>query len=97
MKKLTAYLLVLTTLLMLTFTYNVGTTAAAWDGMTIDTSWYNTTDTEFTLTTAAQLAGLAAIVNGKATGIAADDFDGKTIKLGADVDLGGYDWTPIGT
>ncbi len=91
MKKLTAYLLVLTTLLMLTFTYNVGTTAAAWDGMTIDTSWYNTTDTEFTLTTAAQLAGLAAIVNGKATGIAADDFDGKTIKLGADVDLGGYD------
>jgi LPXTG-motif cell wall-anchored protein len=97
MKKLTSYLLILTTLLMLTVTYAVGTTAAAWDGKSIDTSWYNTTDTEFTLTTAAELAGLAAIVNGNATGIDPDDFTGKTIKLGADIDIGGYDWTPIGT
>jgi len=64
---------------------------APWVG-DADTSWYNTTDKEFTLTTAAQLAGLAEIVNsGK------DTFVGKTIKLGADVDLNNVDWTPIGT
>ena len=34
-----------------------------WDG-TIDVSWYNTTDTVFYINTPAQLAGLAAIVNG---------------------------------
>ncbi len=64
---------------------------APWVG-DADTTWYNTTDREFTLTTAAQLAGLAEIVNsGK------DTFVGKTIKLGADVDLNNVDWTPIGT
>jgi uncharacterized repeat protein (TIGR02543 family) len=34
-----------------------------WDG-SIDVSWYNTTDTVFYINTPAQLAGLAAIVNG---------------------------------
>ena len=64
---------------------------AAWTGM-IDTSWYNDTDTEFTLTSAEQLGGLAEIVNsGK------DTFAGKTVKLGADVDLNNVNWTPIGT
>lgn len=33
-----------------------------WDGA-VDLSWYNGTDTEFTLTTPAQLAGLAELVN----------------------------------
>ncbi len=49
-----------------------------------DISWYNTTDKEFTITTAAQLKGLASIVNGEA-GIAADDFAGKTVKLGGNI------------
>ena len=57
-----------------------------WDG-SIDTSWYNTEDTEFTLTTAEQLAGLAAIVNGTAENIALDSFEGKRITLGADIAL----------
>jgi uncharacterized repeat protein (TIGR02543 family) len=35
----------------------------AWDG-SVDVSWYNTTDTLFSLSTPSQLAGLAAIVNG---------------------------------
>lgn len=70
--------------------------ADAWDGTTIVTSWYNTTDTSFTITTAAQLAGLAAIVNGTADGIEKDSFAGKTITLGADIDLGNQNWTPIG-
>lgn len=57
-----------------------------WDG-SIDTSWYKAGDKEFTLTTAAQLAGLAAIVNGTASGLSADTFNGKTVTLGADIML----------
>ena len=39
-------------------------TSAKWDGKTIDISWYNPTQTEFTISTGAELAGLAALVNG---------------------------------
>lgn len=42
----------------------------AWDG-SVDTSWYNTTDTEFTLISPAQLAGLAAITS---TSVTADQW-----------------------
>ena len=52
-----------------------------WDG-TVDTTWYNDTDTEFVLTTAEQLAGLAELVDGGNT------FEGKTIKLGIDMCFG---------
>ena len=55
-----------------------------------DTSWYNNTDTEFTLTTAKQLAGLAVLVN------AGNNFSGKTVKLGAGIDLSAHLWEPIG-
>lgn len=37
-----------------------------WDGA-VDISWYDADQTEFTLTTPAQLAGLAALVNGRAS------------------------------
>ena len=65
---------------------------AAWNGTTVDTSWYdnNTSATEFTISDAADLAGLAKLVN------EGNNFSGKTIKLGADIDLGGKEWTPIG-
>lgn len=67
-----------------------------WKGA-IDTTWYNTKDTEFTLTTADQLAGFGAIVDGTVENIAADTFAEKTIKLGANIDLaGGYSLNPIG-
>lgn len=56
-----------------------------WDGA-VDLSWYNGTDTEFTLTTPAQLAGLAALVNSNTA-----DFAGKTIRLGADISLLRYE------
>lgn len=95
MKRISALLLTFTTVVLLAV-FTVGT-SAAWDGTTIDTSWYNTTDTTFTLTTPEQLAGLAAIVNGALSSIAPDDFSGKTILLGADIDLGGKNWVPIGT
>ena len=79
--------------------------ADAEDG--IDTSWYNANETEFKINTAAQLAGLAALVNGTAKDaegkpIAAVNFydettkTDKTIKLTADIDLGDKEWTPIG-
>lgn len=64
-------------------------TYKSWDG-TSDVSWYNDTDTEFRLTTAEQLAGLAEIVNGGNT------MAGKTMYLDADLDLAGHEWTSIG-
>lgn len=73
-----------------------------WDG-TDDTSWYenNKDATEFSIGTAAELAGLAALVNGTAkdadnNSIDAVNFSRKTIKLTADIDLGNKEWTPIG-
>lgn len=68
---------------------------AEWLG-NVDYSWYNTTDTEFVIYGAEQLAGFAAIVNGTAKGIAIDSFAGKTVKLGCDVNLNNLAWTPIG-
>ena len=58
-----------------------------WDGA-VDLSWYNGTDTEFTITTARQLAGVAELVNSNTT-----DFAGKTIRLGADISLLRYEET----
>ena len=72
----------------------------------IDTSWYNDTDTTFTLTTAEQLLGLAELAKTNA-------FAGKTVKLGANIQLNEVNesilqawkagtqvpastWTPIG-
>lgn len=73
-----------------------------WVGTT-DTSWYenNKDAAEFSIGTAAELAGLAALVNGTAKDadskqIAAVNFSGKTIKLTADIDLNNQVWTPIG-
>ncbi len=61
------------------------------DDPMVDDTWYKSDDTSFTLTTAAQLAGLAALVN-KGT-----NFSGKTVMLGNNIDLGSYtNWTPIG-
>ena len=62
--------------------------SAARDG-SVDTSWYSAEAKTFEISTPAQLAGLAAIVNGKADGITADNFAGKTVTLTADLDLGG--------
>lgn len=59
-----------------------------WDGTT-DTSWYNSTDKTFTLSTAEELAGLSVL---SANGYT---FSGKTIVLDTGVDLDGKQWTPI--
>ena len=64
---------------------------AAWDGQAADTAWYDAAKAEYVLSTPAQLAGLAALVN------SGTDFANKTVALSADMDLGGHAWTPIGT
>ena len=70
-----------------------------------NTDWYddNSGDTEFIISTAEELAGLAKLVNG------GNDFSGKTFKLGNDIQLNNTSdweswettppenlWTPIG-
>ncbi|MBE7056431.1 MAG: hypothetical protein E7388_03190 [Ruminococcaceae bacterium] len=60
--------------------------ANPWNGV-IDTDWYNTEDTYFEFYTADQLAGLGQIVGGMAAGIERDSFEGKTVKLLADINL----------
>ena len=65
--------------------------ADAWDGKTTDITWYDDSKNEFEISTAAQLAGLAQLVNS-----GTETFPDKIIKLTADIDLGGKTWTPIG-
>ncbi|MDR2999987.1 MAG: hypothetical protein LBU89_01885, partial [Fibromonadaceae bacterium] len=48
-----------------------------------DTDWYNASETEFTINTAAQLAGLAKLV----TEGSGNNFFGKTIRLGQNIVL----------
>ena len=57
---------------------------SVWDG-TYDYSWYNTTSTEFHLTTCAQFMAFAKLCNGSAGGFSQDQFGGKTVYL--DVDM----------
>ena len=57
----------------------------AWDG-SVDTSWFDASKNEFTISNGAQLAGMATLGN---------QLGGKTITLDSNVDLGGKNWTPI--
>ena len=75
---------------------------APWTGEA-NVNWYDPAETEYVLDSADELAGLAALVNGTAASsysmrstAIADSFAGKTIKLGANVDMNGLNWTPIG-
>jgi len=62
-----------------------------WDG-TADETWYNDTDTTFTISTAEQLAGLAKLVDAGKT------FHDKVVRLTDDIDLADFEhWNPIGT
>ncbi|MDR1471274.1 MAG: hypothetical protein LBS75_02010, partial [Synergistaceae bacterium] len=61
------------------------------------TSWYDKDPSaaSFEIDSAEGLAGLAYIVNIRGT--SHDNFYGKTITLTGNIDLGGREWTPIGT
>jgi hypothetical protein len=66
--------------------------ADVWDG-TVDTSWYdnNRAASSYTIYKGSELAGLAKLVNDET-----QDFSGRTITLGGNIDLAGREWTPIG-
>ena len=70
-------------------------TVDSWDG-SADTSWYtgHESDTEYHITTAEQLAGLAQLVN---TDPGKTNFAGKTFYLDNDLDLSKHEWISIGT
>ena len=64
----------------------VAETDKAWKG-NFDYTWYDASKTELTISNADQLAAFGAIVGGMAEGIERDSFDGKTVKLKADINL----------
>lgn len=64
---------------------------STWDGVSTDKSWYtSSTATNYTISTGAQLAGLAELVRDGRT------FADKTIFLTSNIDLDNHEWTPIG-
>ena len=69
--------------------------ADVWDG-SADTSWYTSAPdaSEYHISTAEQLAGLAQLVN---TDPGTTNFAGKTFYLENDLDLSGHEWISIGT
>ena len=71
------------------------TAADSWDG-TADTSWYTDAPdaSEYYISTAEQLAGLAQLVNADP---GTTNFAGKTFYLENDLDLSGHEWISIGT
>ncbi len=64
----------------------------------IDLEWYNKDGNDFTINTAAEFLGFAALVTGDAGGTyAADTFEGKTVNLGASISFDGVAFAPVGT
>ena len=97
MRKRIASLLLILALcftLLPTAAFAEGTSVDNWDG-SADTSWYTSAPdaSEYHISTAEQLAGLAQLVNDKTASVS---FEGKTIYLDNDLDLSGFQWTPIG-
>ncbi len=74
----------------------VADTNNPWDGETLNYLWYDASATELTIYNADQLAGFAAIVDGKAEGIAQDSFKNKTVKLANNIYLSNQLFDPIG-
>ena len=68
-----------------------------WDGTTIDTAWYveDPSASEYVIKDGADLAGLAALVNGTNERDPVR-FAGKMIIISDDIDLNDKEWTPIG-
>ena len=93
-KKITSLALVLALCLSLlpTAAFAEGTSVDNWDG-SADTSWYTSAPdaSEYHISTAEQLAGLAQLVNADT-----DRFVGKNFYLDNDLDLKGYEWISIG-
>lgn len=98
LKKLLSIALVLTFVLALipmTFTASADT----WDGTSVATGFESGDGSEanpYVIKTAAQLAFLAKSVNGGEAGAGHNTYEGKFIKLDADINLNNVQWVPIG-
>ena len=81
--------------LLPTAAFAEGTSVDNWDG-SADMSWYTSAPdaSEYRISTAEQLAGLAQLVNADP---GTTNFAGKTIYLENDLDLSGHEWISIGT
>ena len=78
-------------LLLLTVMYSNFVLADSWDGVSSDVSWFNENIDVYKIRNAAQLKGFSDLVKG------GNSFEGKTIYLMNDIDLGiGHVWKPIG-
>lgn len=87
MKFFRFFILLLATL----FTQSLVATTSEWDGISSDISWYDSELKEFHINSAAQLKGLADLVNNEL-----HSFEGNIIYLDTDIDLRNFAWTPIG-
>lgn len=96
-KKITSLALVLALCLSLlpTAAFAEGTSVDNWDG-SADTNWYTSAPdaSEYHISTAEQLAGLAQLVNADP---GTTNFSGKTFYLENDLNLSGHEWISIGT
>ena len=96
-KKITSLALVLALCLSLlpTAAFAEGTSVDNWDG-SADTNWYTSAPdaSEYHISTAEQLAGLAQLVNADP---GTTNFSGKTSYLENDLNLSGHEWISIGT
>lgn len=96
-KKIASLALVLALCLSLlpTAAFAEGTSVDNWDG-SADTSWYTSAPdaSEYHISTAEQLAGLAQLVNADP---GTTNFAEKTFYLENDLDLSGNEWISIGT
>jgi TonB family protein len=74
-------------------------TIVAADKPNVNANWYSASASEFTISTADELAAFAEIVNGTWGGKPEkDNFAGKTVRLAKNIDLSEYDnWVPIGS
>ena len=69
---------------------DVAVPSTSWQGSgNYDISWYNDTDTSFEIDTAAELAGLSYLT-------LSNKFEGKTIYITKDIDLGAHEWKGLG-
>ncbi|NOV00588.1 S-layer homology domain-containing protein [Paenibacillus planticolens] len=64
----------------------------------VNISWYtqHKEDLRFFIGTEAELAGLAAVVNGSVTGLPQFDFAGRVVEITAPIRIQSAQWTPIG-
>lgn len=66
------------------------------EAVTEQPAGYKVSGNTITISSAEGLAWLVSVVNGL-NGQTENDLSNKTVKLTSNIDLSGYDWTPIGT